>query len=246
MENKAITSMNIYEKMSAVSTEIKTVKKNIVVRAGNNSYKAVAEADILKAIRELEAKYRIYSYPSEREIVASDRLTYKNSAGTYESLYMRLKITYAFINIDNPSDMKAMVSYGDGIDQGDKAPGKAMTYADKYALMKAYKIPTGDDPDQEPSGTINEKPSVNNPAPSRSQQTGTKPAKSTSQDTPQQSNYKRVVEQVKATKSPWRIEQINQWIINETGEQMKINSLDENTLQKLLAAIKQSAEEQNQ
>ena len=31
------------------------------------------------------------------------------------------------------------------------ATGKAMTYADKYALMKAYKIITGDDPDQEPS-----------------------------------------------------------------------------------------------
>jgi len=26
-----------------------------------------------------------------------------------------------------------------------------MTYADKYALMKAYKIITGDDPDQDPS-----------------------------------------------------------------------------------------------
>ena len=26
-----------------------------------------------------------------------------------------------------------------------------MTYADKYALMKAYKISTGDDPDQDPS-----------------------------------------------------------------------------------------------
>ena len=28
---------------------------------------------------------------------------------------------------------------------------KAMTYADKYALMKAYKISTGDDPDKEAS-----------------------------------------------------------------------------------------------
>jgi hypothetical protein len=26
-----------------------------------------------------------------------------------------------------------------------------MTYGDKYALMKAYKISTGDDPDQDPS-----------------------------------------------------------------------------------------------
>ena len=37
------------------------------------------------------------------------------------------------------------------MDTQDKATGKAMTYADKYALMKAYKITTGDDPDQAPS-----------------------------------------------------------------------------------------------
>ena len=29
-----------------------------------------------------------------------------------------------------------------------------MTYADKYALMKAYKIETGDDPDKDPSGEL--------------------------------------------------------------------------------------------
>ena len=36
----------------------------------------------------------------------------------------------------------------------DKAPGKAMTYADKYALMKAYKMVTGDDPDQNASDDL--------------------------------------------------------------------------------------------
>ena len=58
---------------------------------------------------------------------------------------MRIEITYRFINIDNPSEFIDIKSYGDGLDTGDKAPGKAMTYGDKYALMKAYKISTGDD-----------------------------------------------------------------------------------------------------
>ena len=35
-----------------------------------------------------------------------------------------------------------------------KAPGKAMTYADKYALLKAYKIITGEDPDQNYSNDL--------------------------------------------------------------------------------------------
>ena len=43
------------------------------------------------------------------------------------------------------------MTFGDGVDTQDKAPGKAMTYGDKYALLKAYKIVTGDDPDQNAS-----------------------------------------------------------------------------------------------
>ena len=64
---------------------------------------------------------------------------------------MRLEITYRFINIDNTEEFIDITTYGDGLDTGDKAPGKAMTYGDKYALMKAYKISTGDDPDKEAS-----------------------------------------------------------------------------------------------
>ena len=44
-----------------------------------------------------------------------------------------------------------MVTFAEGIDAQDKGSGKAMTYGDKYALMKAYKISTGDDPDQNAS-----------------------------------------------------------------------------------------------
>ncbi|MBR3243048.1 MAG: ERF family protein, partial [Parasporobacterium sp.] len=49
------------------------------------------------------------------------------------------------------------VTYGDGVDSQDKAPGKAMTYGDKYALLKAYKIITGDDPDQNYSEELKSK-----------------------------------------------------------------------------------------
>jgi hypothetical protein len=36
---------------------------------------------------------------------------------------------------------------GEGQDAGDKGPYKAMTGAQKYALMKTFMIPTGDDPE---------------------------------------------------------------------------------------------------
>lgn len=66
-------------------------------------------------------------------------------------IFMRIETIYKFINIDKPEESIEITTYGDGVDTQDKAPGKAMTYGDKYALMKAYKIITGEDPDQNKS-----------------------------------------------------------------------------------------------
>ena len=76
---------------------------------------------------------------------------YNGQVTKTNSLYMRVETIYRFINIDNKDEFIDIKAYGDGIDTGDKAPGKATTYADKYALMKAYKISTGDDPDKDAS-----------------------------------------------------------------------------------------------
>ena len=149
--------MNIYEKLLTIANELETVAKNLKVGTDKNYYKAVGEADILKAVKPLELKYGIYSYPYHRVIVESGVLENESvDYNTHEkvikkNLYERIETTYRFINIENPEEYIDIVSYGDGIDSQDKSVGKAMTYADKYALMKAYKIVTGDDPDQNPS-----------------------------------------------------------------------------------------------
>lgn len=147
--------MNIYQRMSAITNEIQRVAKNLRVDAGKSSYKAVGEADVLEAVKPAEEKYGVYSYPAESEIVESGVITseteYNGQVKKTERQYMRLRRVYRFVNIDKPEEYVEVATYGDGLDSGDKAPGKAMTYADKYALLKAYKITTGDDPDQRAS-----------------------------------------------------------------------------------------------
>lgn len=159
-------TMSIFEKMSKITTELTAVAKNLEVGYGQSKYKAVGEADVLHAVKPLEAKYGVYSYPMTREIVESDVLESIDSRGnTKRSLYLRLKTTYRFVNLDDPSDSVLMETYSDGVDPQDKAPGKAMTYGDKYALLKAYKIITGEDPDQYASEPLQGKGSVNIPRP---------------------------------------------------------------------------------
>ena len=147
--------MNIYEKLSAITNEISAVAKNLNVGYGKSQYKAVGEADVLAAVKPAEEKYKVYSYPVSRRVIESNVLTSLDKDGNEKrQLFMRLEVVYRFVNMENPEEYIDITTYGDGVDPGDKAPGKAMTYADKYALLKAYKIITGDDPDQKASETL--------------------------------------------------------------------------------------------
>ena len=151
-----VKEMNIYEKLLAITAEIGVVEKNLNVKvSSNSSYKAVSERDVLDAVKPIEQKYRVYSYPANRKIIDRDVLTketeYNGTITRTNTLFMRVETVYRFVNIDKPDEFIETTVYGDGLDTGDKASGKAMTYADKYALMKAYKLSTGDDPDKEAS-----------------------------------------------------------------------------------------------
>ena len=151
-EIKTECKINLFEKMSAITNELGIVAKKLNVDLGKGkAYKAVQEKDVLDAIKPLEEKYRVYSYPKERRIIDNSILEKETNYGIVKSLYMRIETTYEFVNVDNPEEKITMISYGDGIDTGDKAPGKAMTYSDKYSLLKAYKVATGDDPDKDAS-----------------------------------------------------------------------------------------------
>ena len=143
---------NIYKKMSAITAELTAVAKNLNVGIGKSAYKAVGEADVLAAVKPLEEKHGVYSYPYSRKIVEADLVTttseYQGKVTEKTNRYLRIETVYRFVNIDNPEEYIDITTYGDGIDPQDKAVGKAMTYSDKYALLKAYKIITGEDPDQ--------------------------------------------------------------------------------------------------
>lgn len=136
--NEDITKLNIYQKMDLVRVLIKNVSKNINLQYGNGGYKAVAEADVVRAVNEAEHQARLVSYQDSIEIINNEH---------NKLFWIRVKCNVKVVNIDNPSEFVIFTGLGDGLDSGDKACGKAITYATKYALLRGYKIPTGEDPD---------------------------------------------------------------------------------------------------
>jgi hypothetical protein len=145
--------MNIYQRMAAITAELQTVAKNLTVQqTKTTSYKAVSERDILDAVKPLETKYGVYSYPVDREVLESNILEseseYQGKVTKKTTFMTRIKTVYRFVNVDQPDEYIETTTFAEGIDSQDKGSGKAMTYGDKYALMKGYKISTGEDPDQ--------------------------------------------------------------------------------------------------
>lgn len=177
METKKadIKELNIYQRMLRATAKINKVAKNLKVDVTKtSSYKAVAEADVLEAVKPIEEEFGIYSYPVSRKVIRDEVLetvsVWNDKESRKQSQFMRVETTYRFVNVDMPSDFIEITTYGDGVDSQDKAPGKAMTYGDKYALLKAYKIQTGDDPDANASGEMRRKPKKDAPTPEQRKQ----------------------------------------------------------------------------
>ena len=123
-ENKT-KEMNIFQRMAAITSELQTVAKNLEVSTGKSSYKAVSERDILDAVKPIENKYGVYSYPVDRDVLESNLLesekehtdTKGNKTVTKTTTFMsRIKTTYRFVNVDKPDECIETITFAEGID----------------------------------------------------------------------------------------------------------------------------------
>lgn len=150
--------MNLFEKIQAVSMEVMNIEKDMQVGTGNSAYKAVSDTAVISAVKRAEEKYKLISIPIKVERIDGDViLGVPDQYGKQSKTYVdNIKMTTEIIDLENPSDRISVESFGKGIDTGDKGFGKASTYARKYALLNAYKIFTGEDPDKDASPKENE------------------------------------------------------------------------------------------
>ena len=147
--------MNLFEKIQAVSMEIMNIEKNMKVGSGSYAYKAVSDFDVTLEVKKAEQKFKLLSIPIKQELVSSN-VHKALMEGNKEKLTFEdnVKMTVRIIDIEKPADFIEVESFGKGLDSGDKGFGKASTYARKYALLNAYKIATGEDPDADKSNDI--------------------------------------------------------------------------------------------
>ena len=131
--------MNIYQRINAVRKAIGYVQKDKAVSTGGGSYKAVTHDAVTGMVRASLIEHGVIIVPSvvnsvfhPKEPDAKQRL--------YEATFQ-----IEFVNMDEPTDRIVTQQTAHALDNGDKAPGKAMSYATKYAILKLFNIETGED-----------------------------------------------------------------------------------------------------
>lgn len=126
---------NIYQRLHAVMGEVSYIQKQQPAKDGAGlPYSVVTHDMVTAAVRPALIKHGIH--------YAASVVKYTQDGNRTEVL-----VAVTFRNIDDPEDNLEVFSLGQGIDKQDKGPGKAMSYAVKYALLKTLGLETGDDPD---------------------------------------------------------------------------------------------------
>jgi len=130
--------MNIYQRINEVRKEIGYVQKDKSVSTGGGSYQAVTHDAVTGMVRSSLIKHGIVIVP---DLVVG--LFHPKEEGAKQRLYEASYVIH-FINCDLPDERVSMQVSAHALDNGDKAPGKAMSYATKYAILKLFSIETGE------------------------------------------------------------------------------------------------------
>jgi hypothetical protein len=127
-------------KMVEVYKQVQYIQKR-----GHNkfhNYKYATEADVNEKVREELSTRNIIMMPG---VVNKELRNTTTKSGNTEYIY-RVDMEFNFMDAETGENLVVPMS-GEGQDVGDKAIFKAISGCQKYALMKAFMIPTGDDPE---------------------------------------------------------------------------------------------------
>jgi len=135
IENKG----EIYGLMATVLSEVGSISKNRSNQQQNYKFRGID--DVYEAVHPLFAKYKIFTIPRILSKETTERIT---ASGTVLR-FVEISMAYDFFAPDGSHVTAEVV--GEAMDAGDKASNKAMSAAQKYALIQTLCIPTGDTPD---------------------------------------------------------------------------------------------------
>lgn len=155
LDNPCWKGKNIHERLLAIQAELAPVRQDLDVGTGRSSFKATGHRQVTGLVRPLLNKWNIshniryeetHQGAPVTQIYDSSKTVSNNSKETRSEDITLTKITClstvvcrcVFTCADNPESHVAVSAFGEGKDSGDKAIGKAQTYAKKYVFLDQF------------------------------------------------------------------------------------------------------------
>lgn len=124
--------------------EVEYIQKDKAVTGGGQNYKAVTHDQVVSAVRASMVSNGIVIEPKQ---ISGEFITMRDMNAMPNPVKMGLytgSYEINFVNIENPEDRTIVTVQAHASDNGDKAPGKCMTYAVKTAVVKMFYFETGE------------------------------------------------------------------------------------------------------
>lgn len=131
-KNNESGELNIHQRIHATMKDVRYLQKQGSGNTKGLPYAFVSHDQVIGLLQPAFVANGIAVVPTVEEMTQDGNRTV-------------VKLNVSFVNIDNPTDSIHVTYWGYGIDSQDKGPGKAYSYAFKYALLKTFCLETGND-----------------------------------------------------------------------------------------------------
>jgi len=132
-------TLNLLQRINEIRKKVDYIQKEKSVSTGQGSYKAVTHDQVTGILRQHLNEYAIICIPNLVASKAHDRV------GDAKQFRYDATYSFKFVNADKPDQDISITIEAHAMDNADKAPGKALSYAKKYAVLKLFEIETGED-----------------------------------------------------------------------------------------------------
>ncbi|MCD8798655.1 ERF family protein [Mammaliicoccus sciuri] len=135
------TKLNLFQKIADVKSNIDGFTKD--TKGYNYSY--VSGSQVLHSIRNKMEEHNLLFVPHIKN-ASYQEIEVMVKGQKKPNILVSLDLIYTWIDADNPTDRFEIPFYAIGHqDDASKALGTALTYSERYLLMKQFNIPTDED-----------------------------------------------------------------------------------------------------
>lgn len=135
--------MSLFQKLVEIQKSVRALGKNENAGSGASAYRYVSGSKVLDVIRPKMDDLGVLLV-QQVDSIENQRIDYKTKQGEKSELLSNVMMTFTWI--DAESGEKLAVPFGaNGMNNWDKGLGSALTYAERYFLLKFFHIATDED-----------------------------------------------------------------------------------------------------